>query len=1710
MLKITPSPAPCYSLAHQQRKTKLLGSLEVEQTDPEAEPMRDLKLRMSANPPVFQPHEWHIEVLGKGAIQQLSDQQPSPDFDYLAGLDGEVTLELSFELTGAGVPVKESATTLLLPQDHWAGSERMPELLAAYIQPEAAFVKKIVKQAAVLLRSGDGQYSMNGYQSLDRRAPWMMAQAIWLAIAELGLDYVSPPTGFATSGQRIRLPEHIESSGTAACLDASVLFAACLENAGLHPVLALTRGHACAGCWLLEDSFPELSNDDPMDMRKRVEAQDIVLFETTLVLQQPVPSFAQACEVAKELLAEEVERDFVLALDVKQARDCSIRPLPSQRTPEEKAVPGPEEVAPQSVEPPPWMPPVRKEELSSTAPIKSDELVDTWQRRLLDLSKRNRMLNFGGSASHVKVLCHDIALLEDKLMQDDKNPKFGFISLEDSGFSQLLESSAPLGNEDFKAYVSKHLEGARGKLVAAGEKKKIETALLNMYRKTRNDLEEGGSNTLFMSIGMLRWREAPESKKSYKAPLILLPVKLHRSNARSQITVSSNPDEEPVFNATLIQFLQQDYEIDLSCYREKMPEDAHGVDVPQVWERVQDAIKEAKGFELVKDIVISNFSFNKFLMWKDLQERLNDLKDSVFVSHLIETGGSGGYPHSADFIEPRETDKRIKPGDLHMPMHADSSQLAAIEASIKEQDFVLEGPPGTGKSETIANIIAANIARGRKVLFVAEKMEALKVVYQRLSDHGLGNCCLELHSNKSNKKAVLAQLKAAWEDRPVVPVGWGEGNKTLGDKRRELNDYLEALHGTGSRGISPWEAISKSVTAQNEDLFDFQLPNKQEQLERRTRGWLDNVLGETAKLLETWDDVRDWDLQVVALAGTGDWSNQWESDCRDTAAKLIEHLTAIAERLQEVATGLGGAALTLEHKAAGYLKELDDCLALSKEVRELLVFGDASEQRRQELEDIIDLAGKRESIYSKLGIKTALLSRKDAWICKTLVALSRWSIAPLQNMLGKWLSFPAPSEAGLQELKAAQEAQAAVEKMSQPFAGAGIWQGWESTSLEELRQVLQRSQRMGPAASGLGTELNLDVGTVIKGLDDKPGMREAVAALSNTVDEIERVREVWRGWGAELPAEMVALTELLPKFLDIQRLDHCVDWNRQRRASCGDYSLQPIVDAIINGQLRLDDYERKLERGLLRWLAPLLIDAYPELRRFRVRDHERLQHEFVAQDSKQESLAGQQVAALVAKGRPAAEGKISSGLKILQREINKKTRHIPIRKLLQELDKEILDITPCMMMSPVSIAQFLPRDFNHFDLVIFDEASQITVWDAVGPIARGKNVIVVGDPKQMPPTNFFSRGGAETDDEEQDYESILDRALVAGLTKHRLTGHYRSKHESLIAFSNSKYYENSLATYPAASTSESEVHFRKVDNGLYSKGKEANNPNEAKAVAEEVLRRLQDPELSQRSIGVVALNQSQQRTIEDHLDKMRRDNPEIEKFFSGEEGPPLFVKNLETVQGDERDVIMLSLGYGPTEPGAKSMSMNFGPLNRTGGERRLNVAVTRAKYEVLVFASFDYTMIDLSRTQARAVADMRDYLEYAERGMAVLGSQAHARYGVDSFDSDFERDVAMTLREQGWKAQSQVGVSRFRIDLGVVHPNEPGRYLAAVECDGATYHGSPAARDRDRIRQSVLESLGWQFVRIWSTDYFRDPAGVMKDVDKRLRELLEQEKRPPT
>ncbi|WP_232465454.1 DUF3320 domain-containing protein [Burkholderia ubonensis] len=379
---------------------------------------------------------------------------------------------------------------------------------------------------------------------------------------------------------------------------------------------------------------------------------------------------------------------------------------------------------------------------------------------------------------------------------------------------------------------------------------------------------------------------------------------------------------------------------------------------------------------------------------------------------------------------------------------------------------------------------------------------------------------------------------------------------------------------------------------------------------------------------------------------------------------------------------------------------------------------------------------------------------------------------------------------------------------------------------------------------------------------------------------------------------------------------------------------------------------------------------------------------------------------------------------------------------------------------------------------------------------------MVGDPKQLPPTSFFDRAESDVDDTdvEAELESILEECIGANLPTMKLSWHYRSRHESLIAFSNYRYYSGDLVTFPSPVTNDRAVSFNLVTDGQYERGGARTNKPEAKALVVDLVGRLKSPGFidSRMTVGVVTFNAEQQRLIEDLLDEERRKDPSIEPHFAESALEPVFVKNLESVQGDERDIMYFSITYGPGIDGA--MPMNFGPMNQQGGERRLNVAITRARQELRVFGSFKPEKMDLSRTQALGVRDLKHFLEFAERGARALGEAVAGSIG--DFDSPFEKAVCVALAERGWTVHPQVGVSAFRIDLGVVDPDAPGRYLAGVECDGATYHRSATARDRDKLREQVLRGLGWEIVRIWSTDWWVDMPGTLDKVDSQLRALL--------
>ena len=683
----------------------------------------------------------------------------------------------------------------------------------------------------------------------------------------------------------------------------------------------------------------------------------------------------------------------------------------------------------------------------------------------------------------------------------------------------------------------------------------------------------------------------------------------------------------------------------------------------------------------------------------------------------------------------------------------------------------------------------------------------------------------------------------------------------------------------------------------------------------------------------------------------------------------------------------------------------------------------------------------------------------------------------------------------------------AIDRLGERLSGFTDWQGHTTRpdALLALRALGQRAQdavgRLADDAPSL-----LDTRTRVKTLlldgNDLLAPEAAIGrATHDFLNASRRLQEDCNAFEAlagqsvcEHFAENHKALETIRETADTIACRHhelkaWCDWWR-RRTQAMDLQLAPLVSAIERGQVPTDEIEATFEAAYCSWWSGAVIGEDDVLRKFSTPEHVSTIENFRKIDDRFQKLTAAYIGTKLAGHFPASDSVMRrSSWGVLRHEIQKKRRHKPVRQLMAEIPDVVTTLTPCLMMSPLSVAQYLAADQALFDLVIFDEASQITVWDAVGCLARARQAIVVGDPKQMPPTNFFGRTDDDPDgdiDMEGDLESILDEMLGASIPERTLSLHYRSRKESLIAFSNSRYYDDQLITFPAPIYPDKGVRLIRPD-GFYARGKARHNQGEAKAIVAEILRRLthEDPSVRKQSIGVVTFNSEQQTLIEDLLDQARSSHPHIEWAFAPDSDiEPVFVKNLETVQGDERDVIMFSVTYGPDQ--ANHVTMNFGPLNRDGGERRLNVAISRSRSEMLVFSTLSPDRIDLSRTQARAVSDLKHFLEYAERGPAALGAAVHG--SMDDFESPFETAVARALRDKGWEVRPQVGLSAYRIDLGIVHPDAPGAYLAGVECDGAMYHSSAFARERDKIRQTVLEGLGWTLFRVWSMDWWTHRA----------------------
>lgn len=1229
-------------------------------------------------------------------------------------------------------------------------------------------------------------------------------------------------------------------------------------------------------------------------------------------------------------------------------------------------------------------------------------------------------------------------------------------------------------------------------LVVASSEDALALQLLKVRADAQAFVEEQGANLLFLAIGFLHWYESESSEEARRAPLILVPCTLVRKSALELFHLEPTGDDVQV-NMSLAAKLRTDFGITLP-----MPEtddDGDAASWMQYLADVEKAVARQPHWRVkTDDVVLGFFSFGKFLMYKDLDPDTwpQDMQPSEHpVLQRLIGEGFGGDPAAYD--DDVHIDDVIAPGEVHFVKDADSSQTQAILEVRAGRNLVIQGPPGTGKSQTITNLIAELIGQNKTVLFVAEKMAALEVVKRRLDECHLGDAVLELHSHRATKTAVLQELRRSLEQgRPVVE----SGERDLQQLRRvqdELNAYCEAVATTVGRTQMPFST----------------------------------VLGRLLTLKRQYPDLAP--LPVPAMA---DWTEQDHSDARELVYSMARTINVLG---RPTASALWGSQHTVftpveENRASEALTQgataLDALLASANALSERLQLTAPASLHDV---DVVCRAAKRAAEAPKLtGVQLSTgdwQARRDtlkalteagagmsteraqwagvlidaAWeqdLLTTRQSLARLGPKWWRGISGEWRTAkrtlqglarsvlpdePAQLVAITDSVLAYQRHRQAYEahaSLGQALFGAQ-WQADRSdwAVLDRISQwVIALHDEVGKGdmpqgivdflsghqdASGLGdmaVATQANVRTLTSAVE---ATTQALALPASNWGEypLQQLAEQFQQWRQQLPHlhQMARFNALAEKF-NAAGLQVMLAAARDSDQSD---TLVPLLD--------------------ITWHDNLVQRAYkdlPILARFDRLEHEHRIQRFRSLDLASIDHAQTRLATAIWQRKPHINQ--PGEMAVLRTEINKKRRHLPIRQLIDRAGRAIQQVKPVFMMSPMSIANFLPPAKVNFDVVIFDEASQVKAVDALGAILRGKQVIVVGDTRQMPPTDFFSRDLDQEDETETaDMESILSLFKAKGCNERYLRWHYRSRHESLISVSNVEFYDSKLVVFPAAGQTPhaTGISFRHLPDALYDRGKTRSNPKEALAVAEAVLHHARTtPHLS---LGVAAFSVAQRDRIEEELERLRKSHPETESFFTSHPSEPFFVKNLENIQGDERDTIFISIGYGRNESGR--ISKEFGPLNRDGGHRRLNVLITRAKMAMTVFSNFRGDELELDASAKHGVRALKNLLTYAETRELTVSAETGK-----STDSPFENQVLRALQDRGYSVEPQVGTAGYFIDLAVRDPEMPGRYVLAIECDGAAYHSAKSARDRDRLRQGVLEGLGWRFHRIWSTDWFRN------------------------
>lgn len=1690
-----------------------------------------------------------------------------PNMIQLASLDelvrGDVVVSISIDgntVETARYPVE------FLAYNQWFHSQLDYECLSSFVLPNHPVVTDVMLGVRDRLKADTGDGSTQGYQSGPIRV-LAIVRAIYEELQARGLKYSDPPASFEGYGQKIRTPDVIMREQVMTCLDSTVMVASCLAAAGITPLLFLVKGHAFPGFWISPDN--DITPDGtPLDnfLRDSVilninrfqlldSAGMIGSLESTCIGMPQKPSFAEAFNRHKDFSAGGDIGDFEAFIDVERASMTGVRRLPSRTV--NPANGATEVIEDDSVIEVPRVRPdevVLEGDASDREKLSKGDVparVRRWMDALLDISNTNPLVNLAsaetavfpdkkrrasrsieipmvqgllGRVENAVVDGRGLRLvstfdLPGTVLQDpspgtitahfDATNQIGLASVEqtmqlvEAVIQKEIEAGIPPAQAEFK--VARTFAATHGNEIARR---------FRSLKKLADEIEaESATNQLFLTIGSLLWEspgDTASASRVVKSPLFVIPVRIS-STSKTSFSVQMEESGEITPNYCLMEKLR--HELGLRISDLETPNlDESGIDVDNMIARIRAQLGASKfaSMLVVEDCQLAVLDFATFRMWKDLQSNWRTFTRNEVVAHLVNGTNATLAQELPQYS-----------GEPLTPFDCDESQIKAVRWALEGRSFVLEGPPGTGKSQTIANMIAAGMAEGKRILFVAEKHVALEAVSRKLEEIGLDPFCITMHHENTTPESIRAQLQLSLDFvGNDLSVQWNSETAVVASLRDRLNQYRESLvipNDLGSNALMANQEVIRLGDGPSVDVDPSTLP----------------LIG------EHFGEIRSALLQIRGVAGVSriavapEWSlavvDDPESLSKQLLAGAIEELRTLMtqhgtlrpliEPLME-STTTGGLNEAVEAAvrlvASGNAPTLDvaatvtdpawiarfDSLKTMVEAHKLLhraVF-DFFAPTAFTMDVTPQMTAAQEAISAGLFAK----KRK----AETLKAL----VAPLAR--GTVDKEPAELLTLLQQLAPAREGLRHIVDQYRAVAHLDVRHDFDPMNESHVAEVLATAQDLrSRSACLLHPDANV-VRTLLSSnitfnVDDVPAMNRVIdiwatvkRLMGSTSDSVDRWRAGRSLWES-ISQSMDAWTGDSPHFTILSR-NALVNQTLAPLRAAGQHTL---VDSILAGDTALDDLHDEFERGVFRAARDERL-AQGALATFDRGQLDKVVADFTRRDHNRRTLMRTVIPRQLSESRPFKPGVRTGAIGNLERELGRKVRRVSIPKLIKEHGEMITRLTPCFLMSPEAVSRLLPAESQYFDLVIFDEASQIRVAAAIPAMGRGKAVVVVGDSKQMPPSKkvgqrqVSSEETSSIDDDGvlQDLESILSECSESHLPSLMLQCHFRSQHEGLIAFSNRNFYDSKLVTFPAPNSDKTTpVSWIDVPDGQFLRSGEGKgtNPAEARAVVAEITRRLSSPEHGSKSIGVVTFNEYQAAHIYELLEELAATDPAIAAAMNHpKRSERLFVVPLEKVQGDERDTIMISVSYSYQGHDRKKVSPTWGPLTYKGGERRLNVAITRAKKDLVVVCSFDPNHVVTGNSSHLGVPATVEFLKEC-RAAAVTNGAALKSRSATNIDR-YRKRLHDQLREAGVKVRENVGLSKFRIDLAVSDDEGESQFLALL-LDSEEWASRSTAYDREVLPNSVLRLIGWRRIgRVWLKATVEDPSLVVQTVRNEL------------